>query len=190
MSEQYDYEVTDEMSADRRTQRALFLVMGILMLLVAAAVLGVRVLGGRGGAASQATTAQISSAMVRPQPTLTTEQIAMTAVAPSAAAAAPAVDVVVEPVIPVVSITTVPRPPISLEQPAGMLSGIVHGLISPFTFFLSLITPTIRMYDPMNSGFMYDFGFLIGVAALLFLINWWFSRRGRAHRKSTKRHAA
>ena len=170
--------------AERRTQRALFLVFGCILLLIGAVVMGVKVFGN--SPAQSPSTAQISSVMARPQPTLTIDQIAMTAIAPIANATAVA-PVTVQQVVPVVSITTVPRPPITLEQPASLLTGIVHGLISPFTFIMSLVTPTIRMYDPQNTGFPYDLGFLIGIVILLILINWWF--RPRAHGRS-RRHAA
>jgi len=49
--------------------------------------------------------------------------------------------------------------------PAGFLGGLWHGLISPFTFIISLFTPNVRIYETNNKGVIYDFGFIIGVSA-------------------------
>ncbi len=51
---------------------------------------------------------------------------------------------------------------------AGFLSGIWHGLIAPYSLFTRLLTffsPTfgIDIYAIANTGWFYDFGFLIGV---------------------------
>jgi hypothetical protein len=50
-------------------------------------------------------------------------------------------------------------------QPAGFLGGLWHGLISPFTFIISLFSPGVRIYETKNSGRWYDFGFIIGISA-------------------------
>ena len=49
-------------------------------------------------------------------------------------------------------------------RPAGFWAGLWHGLISPFTFFISLLTPDVRIYETNNRGRWYDFGFILGVA--------------------------
>lgn len=50
---------------------------------------------------------------------------------------------------------------------AGFLMGIWHGAIAPITFFISLFSDNINIYDVNNNGNWYDFGFVIG-AGLLF----------------------
>jgi len=47
--------------------------------------------------------------------------------------------------------------------PAGFLAGLWHGYILEITFFVSLFTPNVRIYEKNNRGRSYDFGFLIGV---------------------------
>ena len=48
----------------------------------------------------------------------------------------------------------------------GFLDGVWHGLLAPWTLILRLFMD-IRMYAFPNSGWFYDFGFLIGVAGSL-----------------------
>lgn len=185
-----------------RANRAIFLIFGALLLLVGAMMAGIALFGERDAEAGEAVAGssgtadrQISNVVVNPaaaqpavtaQGTLTPEQVIlqMTAGAPINATTNEDI-VVVEPVIPVVSLTTVPRPPFSVETPPSIVSGILHGMISPFTFILSLITPTIRMYDPTNAGFMYDIGFLIGFVILAALVRWFYLNR-RAPRRRRK----
>lgn len=50
---------------------------------------------------------------------------------------------------------------------AGFLLGIWHGAIAPITFFISLFTDNVNIYDVHNSGNWYDFGFVIGAGLLL-----------------------
>ena len=49
-------------------------------------------------------------------------------------------------------------------QPAGFWAGLWHGLISPMTFFVSLFSSSVRIYETNNAGRWYDFGFIIGVS--------------------------
>src|SRR5690348_7870715 len=63
----------------RRTSRALFLVLGSLLLLIGALLFGVRVIAGAPAAAQTAAARPINDRVVHVQPTLTTAQIAMTA---------------------------------------------------------------------------------------------------------------
>ena len=50
------------------------------------------------------------------------------------------------------------------EEPAGFWLGLWHGLIMPITFFISLFTDDVNVYEVVNDGNWYDFGFFIGVA--------------------------
>lgn len=50
---------------------------------------------------------------------------------------------------------------------AGFWQGLWQGFIAPITFFISLFTDNVNIYEVENSGNWYDFGFVIG-AGLLF----------------------
>ncbi len=40
-------------------------------------------------------------------------------------------------------------------------------MICPLTFFVSLFTPNVRIYETHNRGRLYDFGFLLGASGAL-----------------------
>ncbi len=63
---------------------------------------------------------------------------------------------------------------------AGFLRGLWHGFIAPFTFFVSLFTDGIHMYEVHNNGGWYNFGFVIGAGII-------FSGSGRASRMKKKK---
>ncbi len=46
---------------------------------------------------------------------------------------------------------------------AGFWSGLWHGVISPVTFFISLFSDNVNVYEVYNSGNWYDFGSILGV---------------------------
>jgi hypothetical protein len=50
---------------------------------------------------------------------------------------------------------------------AGFFMGLWHGFIAPITFFISLFTDNVNLYEVHNNGNWYDFGFVLG-AGLLF----------------------
>ena len=47
---------------------------------------------------------------------------------------------------------------------AGFWQGLWHGLISPITFIVSLLTDDVNIYEVHNDGGWYDFGFMAGVS--------------------------
>lgn len=51
----------------------------------------------------------------------------------------------------------------SVKKPAGFLSGIWHGWIAPASLIMGLINKNIRVYETVNSGWFYDFGFYIAI---------------------------
>lgn len=51
----------------------------------------------------------------------------------------------------------------SLQKPANFLSGIWHGWIAPISLIFSIGKDNIRIYEPINIGFWYDFGFYIAI---------------------------
>jgi hypothetical protein len=50
------------------------------------------------------------------------------------------------------------------DKPSGFLLGIWHGLISLFTFIISLFSDKINVYEVYNNGGWYNFGFIIGIS--------------------------
>jgi hypothetical protein len=57
------------------------------------------------------------------------------------------------------------QPPPAAGAPLpGFLLGLLHGYISLFSLIASLFV-TVRIYEYPNSGFFYDFGFILGVFA-------------------------
>ena len=51
----------------------------------------------------------------------------------------------------------------STHEPAGFFSGIWHGWIAPISLIVGLFKNGIRIYEPFNSGWWYDFGFYIAI---------------------------
>ena len=49
------------------------------------------------------------------------------------------------------------------EKPAGFFWGIWHGWIAPISLIWQLFNPDIRVYEPQNTGWWYDFGFYIAI---------------------------
>jgi hypothetical protein len=45
---------------------------------------------------------------------------------------------------------------------AGFWSGLWHGIISPFTFVVSLFSNKVGIYEVHNNGGWYNFGFILG----------------------------
>ena len=66
---------------------------------------------------------------------------------------------------------------------AGFWKGFWHGLIAPITFIISIFSKTIRLYEVHNSGFWYNFGFVLGAG--LFLSG---GILGKGKRAAKKRH--
>jgi hypothetical protein len=50
---------------------------------------------------------------------------------------------------------------------AGFFMGLWHGFIAPITFFISLFSDNVNIYEVHNSGNWYDFGFVVGAGLLL-----------------------
>ncbi len=74
----------------------------------------------------------------------------------------------------ILSITTMigcaTQPSPEAYDPPGFLLGLFHGVIFIFAFIGSIFMD-IRMYAFPNSGVLYDFGYLLGIASYLFLLN-------------------
>lgn len=64
-----------------------------------------------------------------------------------------------------------PNPEIGQAPPdgdvAGFWLGLWQGFIAPVTFFISLFTDNVSIYEVHNNGNWYDFGFVVGAGLLL-----------------------
>jgi hypothetical protein len=49
------------------------------------------------------------------------------------------------------------------SRPAGFFWGIWHGWIAPISLIMGLFKDNIRVYEVMNTGWWYDFGFYIAI---------------------------
>lgn len=49
---------------------------------------------------------------------------------------------------------------------AGFWLGLWHGIICPVTFFVSLFTHRVNIYEVHNNGAWYNFGFVLGAGIL------------------------
>jgi hypothetical protein len=53
------------------------------------------------------------------------------------------------------------QPPVGLGSNPGFFSGLFHGFFSLFSLIAGIFTD-IKVYNSPNTGWWYDFGFLIG----------------------------
>ena len=49
----------------------------------------------------------------------------------------------------------------------GFFSGLLHGLLMPFSLVGHLLDSSVRVYAFPNSGGWYDFGYFLGVGGLI-----------------------
>ncbi len=49
------------------------------------------------------------------------------------------------------------------SKPAGFLWGVWHGWIAPISLVVGLFKKNIRVYEIVNTGWWYDFGFYIAI---------------------------
>ena len=56
--------------------------------------------------------------------------------------------------------------PAVTAEPYGFWSGLWHGFIAPFSFFVSLFKDDVALYALNNNGGWYDFGFVLGAGIL------------------------
>jgi hypothetical protein len=49
------------------------------------------------------------------------------------------------------------------QTPAGFFSGVWHGWIAPFSLIIGLFNDSVRIYEPNNTGWLYDLGFYIAI---------------------------
>lgn len=60
-----------------------------------------------------------------------------------------------------------PNPAEGGEDAAGFWLGLWQGIIFPVTFVISLFTDNVSVYEVVNDGNWYDFGFFLGVLIIL-----------------------
>ncbi|MBN2347546.1 MAG: hypothetical protein JXJ22_01840 [Bacteroidales bacterium] len=51
----------------------------------------------------------------------------------------------------------------TIENPAGFFWGIWHGWIAPVSLIWGLFNHSIRVYETINTGWWYDFGFYLAI---------------------------
>lgn len=51
----------------------------------------------------------------------------------------------------------------SSSNTAGFFWGIWHGWLAPLSLIISIFDRNIRIYEVMNSGFWYDFGYYMAI---------------------------
>jgi len=49
------------------------------------------------------------------------------------------------------------------SKPAGFFMGIWHGWLAPLSLIVSLFKPETRIYEVVNTGWWYDFGYYIAI---------------------------
>ncbi|MDX1357202.1 MAG: hypothetical protein R3232_00070 [Clostridia bacterium] len=49
------------------------------------------------------------------------------------------------------------------DKPANFLWGIWHGWVAPISVIIGLFNKSIRVYETINTGWWYDFGFYIAI---------------------------
>ena len=49
------------------------------------------------------------------------------------------------------------------DNPAGFFTGVWHGWIAPVSLIWGTFNKAIRVYEPINTGWFYDFGFYIAI---------------------------
>lgn len=52
----------------------------------------------------------------------------------------------------------------SPDKPAGFLTGLWHGFVAPVSLVVQIFKPTIRVYEPANTGFWYDLAFWLALS--------------------------
>jgi hypothetical protein len=68
-----------------------------------------------------------------------------------------------------------------IETPAGFWMGFWHGVISVVTLIVGIFDFTVKMYEVNNSGWWYDFGFLLG-AGFSFSNIWFSGSKAKKHK--------
>lgn len=76
------------------------------------------------------------------------------------------------------------EPATSTGAVAGFWLGLWHGLITPVTFVVSLFNQQVNIYEVINNGGWYNFGFLIGVSIIFSSGPVGVSTRSRSHARS------
>lgn len=51
------------------------------------------------------------------------------------------------------------------DSPAGFFTGVWHGWIAPISLIVGFFSDHVRIYEPHNTGWWYDFGYYIAVIA-------------------------
>lgn len=71
------------------------------------------------------------------------------------------------------------------DKPAGFFSGVWHGWIAPVSLIVGIFNHDIRVYETVNTGWWYDFGYYIAVISGFGGIALTRRARHRSHRESS-----
>ncbi len=75
-------------------------------------------------------------------------------------------------IFPITSLAFVQEYQYSADNPAGFFSGIWDGLLAPYSLVARWFISDVVMYAIPNTGWFYDFGFLLGVGCSWTPIGW------------------
>ncbi len=53
------------------------------------------------------------------------------------------------------------------DEPAGFWAGAWHGIVAPVSLVVQIFKPSIRIYESVNRGFWYDFGFWLTITSAI-----------------------
>ncbi|MDX9810125.1 MAG: hypothetical protein WCR91_07485 [Sphaerochaetaceae bacterium] len=67
------------------------------------------------------------------------------------------------------------------KQPSGFFMGIWHGWIAPVSLIVRLFKPEVRIYDPINTGWWYEFGYYMAIISGFGGLS--LARRGKSHHR-------
>jgi hypothetical protein len=56
------------------------------------------------------------------------------------------------------------QPPPNHDATAGFFVGLIQGVLAPIDLILGIFLP-VRVYQFPNTGWLYDFGFMLGISA-------------------------
>ena len=64
-----------------------------------------------------------------------------------------------------------------IDKPAGFLWGILHGWIASISLVIGVFNKGVRVYEVINTGWWYDFGFYIAIVGGFGSLAFWRKKR-------------
>lgn len=69
------------------------------------------------------------------------------------------------------------------DKPANFLWGIWHGWVAPISLVIGIFNENIRVYERVNTGWWYDFGFYMAIISGFGGLSLFRRQRGKASRR-------